>query len=175
MATIAQPPPPARSKRKSIRPDLYERGLALGAALLLAVVLAALARGWPRWSEANALVWAHLLTLLIALGLTPFLLLQKRGTRAHRQLGWIWAVAMFSTAAISFWINESGSSLGGWSPIHILSLITVIGVPLAVLRARQHRIEAHRFQIRVIVTGALLIAGFFTFPFGRMLGRWLLG
>lgn len=176
MATIAEPPSStATPTRKSIRPDTYERVLAIGAGLLLAVVLAALARGRPRWDEANAFVWAHLLTLIVALSLTPVLLLQKRGTRRHRQLGWVWASAMFATAAISFWVKKSSVGIGEWSPIHILSALTVVGVPLMVVRARQHRVEDHRRHVRNLVTGALLIAGFFTFPFGRMLGRWLLG
>jgi uncharacterized membrane protein len=33
----------------------------------------------------------------------------------------------------------------------------------------------HRRGIRAMVLGALLIAGFFTFPFDRLLGRWLFG
>ncbi|CAA2154756.1 hypothetical protein MBRA_00431 [Methylobacterium brachiatum] len=39
--------------------------------------------------------------------------------------------------------------------------------------ARLHRVDAHRYTALSLITGALLIAGFFTFPFGRMLGRWL--
>jgi uncharacterized membrane protein len=41
--------------------------------------------------------------------------------------------------------------------------------------ARTHRYAAHRRAVRGMVTGALLIAGFFTFPFGRLLGHWLFG
>lgn len=177
MATIAEPPSPlpATGPRKSIKPDAYERVLGIAAAVLLTVVVAALIRGRPHWGQANVFVWAHLLTLLVALALTPVLLLQKRGTRRHRQLGWIWASAMFATAGISFWVKQSSGGIGGWSPIHILSALTVVGVPLMVLRARQHRVADHRRHVRNLVTGALLIAGFFTFPFGRMLGRWLLG
>lgn len=176
MATVAPRTPIANGRtRKSIRPDRYEQILAIAAAILLATVLAALARGRPHWSETNALIWAHLLTLLLALALTPFLLLQKRGTRRHRQLGWGWAIAMFTTAAVSLGIRETDGGLGGWSLIHILSAITLVGVPAMVIRARQHRVNDHRRQVRILVTGALLIAGFFTFPFGRMLGRWLMG
>ena len=39
--------------------------------------------------------------------------------------------------------------------------ITLSGFPL------------HRGSVRGMVTGALLVAGFFTFPFDRMLGHWL--
>lgn len=172
MATLAEPPR-LRTKRKSIRPDLFERLLAFASGLMLAAVLAALVRGYPHWTEAKPLVWAHLVTIIVALALTPPLLLQKRGTGLHRKLGWAWSVAMFATAAISFGIHESGP--GRFSPIHLLSALTVFGVPLAVVAARLHLVDWHRRAMNFTIAGALVIAGFFTFPFGRMLGRWLLG
>jgi uncharacterized membrane protein len=172
MASLADSPAPRR-KRKSIRPDGYERLLAAGTAIMLVAVIAALVRGAAEWDRVPAVVWAHLLTIIVALALTPPLLLQKRGTGRHRLLGWGWTLAMLGTAVISLFVHESGG--GRWSPIHALSVLTLVGVPLTVLAARRHRVEAHRFGIRFAVTGALLIAGFFTFPFGRMLGRWLLG
>jgi uncharacterized membrane protein len=169
MASDAQTLP----RRPSLRPDRFDQVLAVLSALLLAAVLAALVRGYPHWTEARPLVWTHLITIIVALALTPFLLLQKRGTRRHRQIGWLWSAAMFATAAISFGIHESGP--GAFSPIHLLSAVTVIGVPVAVWAARSHRVEWHRRAMRFTVAGALIVAGFFTFPFGRMLGRWLLG
>lgn len=168
--TLAEAP---RKKAKPLTPDPFERVLAIGSAAMLLFVVAALVRGYPHWTEAKPTVWAHLLTIVVALALTPPLLLQKRGTRRHRRLGWAWSIAMFSTALISFFIHESGP--GPFSPIHLLSGLTVIGVPLTVWAARHHRHAQHRFGVRFTVTGALLIAGFFTFRFGRMLGRWLLG
>lgn len=173
MAAAAESLPLSSRKAVKLRPDTFDRLLASASALMLAAVTAALVGGYPHWTEARPLVWAHLLTILVALALTPPLLLQKRGTRRHRQLGWAWSLAMFSTAAISFGIHESGP--GRWSPIHLLSALTIVGVPLAVWTARRHMVALHRFAMRFTVTGALLIAGSFTFPFGRVLGRWLLG
>ncbi len=161
-----------RRKAKSIRPDIFEQLLAVGSALMFAAVLVTIIRGADRWAEMKPIIWLHLMIILVALVLSPPLLLLKRGTRQHRRLGWIWSIAMFSTAAVSFFIHESGSGL--FSPIHLLSGLTVVGVPLIVVAARRHMVAAHRFGVRATVLGALLIAGFFTFPFGRMLGRWLL-
>jgi uncharacterized membrane protein len=79
---------------------------------------------------------------------------------------------MLVTAVVSLFVHETGPS---FSPIHLLSVITIVGVPLTIWAARRHKVAAHRFGIRLAVTGALLIAGFFTFPFGRMMGRWLFG
>ncbi len=80
---------------------------------------------------------------------------------------------MLATALLSF--NVRGINNGQLSPIHLLSAYTVIQAPLIWWAARTHRIAAHRRSVRLMVTGALLIAGVFTFPFGRLLGHWLFG
>jgi len=51
--------------------------------------------------------------------------------------------------------------------------LLAVAAPLIWWTARTHRVAAHRRQVRGMVTGALLVAGFFTLPFGRLLGRWL--
>ncbi len=169
MATIAD----GARGQKSRAPDLFERILAGGAILLLATVIAALFRGAAHWSLVKGNVWAHLLTIIVALALTPVMLLRKRGDWRHRMLGWLWAASMIATAIISFTVRNANN--GGFSFIHILSAWTLLQVPLIVWSARHHRIRAHRSAVRGMVTGALLIAGFFTFPFDRMLGQWLFG
>ena len=154
-------------------PQAFDKALAAAAAGLLVAVLAALARGRGEWGEVPAVVWAHILTILVALALTPVMMLRRRGDRPHRALGWIWASALFLTALISFWVR--GINPGGFSWIHVLSLLTVGQVPLIVLYARRHDWKRHRSAVRGMVTGALLVAGFFTFPFGRLMGSWLFG
>ncbi len=138
--------------------------------LLTAIVLAAVLNGAAEWGRVPPVVWLHLATVFFALALTPVMLLRRRGDRLHRWLGWIWAVAMFGTAVISFGLRDAG---GAFSPIHILSIVTVPLVPLLVLSARRHDVARHRRTARGLIIGALLVAGFFTFPFNRMLGRWL--
>lgn len=154
-------------------PDLYERVLALASLIMLVAVTAAIGRGWAEWGRVPAFVWVHLATVVAALALTPMLLLQRRGTARHRQLGWAWSAAMVATALASLFVTESNP--GHFSPIHALSVLTLAGVPALAWAARRHKVRLHRFGVRATVTGALLIAGFFTFPFGRMLGRWLTG
>ncbi len=158
---------------KSLHPDTFERVLAGCAALLLFAVVAALARGYPEWNRIPLTVWAHLATIAVALALTPVMLLRPRGDRLHRRLGWVWASSMLATAMISFSIREMMD--GRLGIIHILSAWTAIQVPLIVWFARTHDITRHRSSVRGMVTGALLIAGFFTFPFNRLLGSWLFG
>lgn len=150
-----------------------DRVLALLAALLLLAVAGALARGMADWPRVPALIWLHIATITIALILTPLMLLRRRGDRPHRILGWIWVCALAGTALISFGIRTI--SPGNLSYIHILSAWTLIQLPIIVLSARRHDHARHRRAIHGMVIGALLIAGFFTFPFGRMMGSWLFG
>lgn len=170
MATISEGTTP---RPKPLAPDTLERVLALGAAVLLACVLVALFRGRGEWTRVPWQIWPHLLTIVVALALTPTMLLRRRGDRLHRTLGWVWATAMFLTALLSF--NLRVVNPGHFSFIHLLSIWTVIQVPIIVWSARKHDVVRHRRAVRGMVIGALLVAGFFTFPFERLLGRWLFG
>ena len=169
MATIAEGRKPV-----SLKPEAFDRLLAGSAVILLGFVLAALAKGAAQWGQVAAVIWAHILTILTALALTPVMLLRRRGDRLHRQLGYVWVVAMGVTAAMTFGIRTISPS-GGLSWIHILSAWTLIQVPLIVWSARTHNVARHRQSVRGMVLGALIIAGIFTFPFNRLMGHWLFG
>ncbi len=168
MATLTKS---ALPRVKPVAPDPFERVRAAGAVVLLISVLVALAKGHSQWALVPWQVWPHLLTIMVALAPTPAMLLRRRGDRFHRRLGWVWASAMFLTAVSS--LDLSISNPGGWSFIHLLSLGTMIQVPIIVWSARTHNVKRHRRAVRGMVTGALLVAGFFTFPFNRLLGHWL--
>ncbi len=168
IADISKPEP-----MQSLAPDGTERVLAVGSGLLLVAVVVALVRGRAEWATVPASVWAHLATIIVALALTPTMLLRRRGDRPHRVLGTVWVIALIATALISFAIRLTNP--GGFSVIHIISAWTLIQVPIIWWSARTHDIPRHRKSVRGMVIGALLVAGFFTFPFHRMLGQWLFG
>lgn len=157
----------------TLAPDTWDRILAAGAALLLTAVIIAVVRGAAEWHRVPVMVWAHIGTIIIALALTPLMLLRRRGDKMHRRLGWLWTGAMLLTALLSFGIR--GINGAGLSLIHLLSAWTLVQVILLVWYARRHQVARHRSAVRGMVMGALLIAGFFTFPFGRLMGRWLFG
>lgn len=174
MASTQQAPVKSGKRSpKPLAPDGFEKLLGGLAVLLLALVLAAMVRGG---AELLALPWnvaLHFATMVVALAITPVMMWRQRGDRWHRRLGWIWSILMVSTALVSFTIRDTNT--GNFSFIHILSVLTLVLVPLLIWEARRHKVDAHRSSVRGLVTGAVLIAGFFTLPFGRMLGRWLFG
>ena len=158
--------------RRGIAPSRLEQALALLSGAMLLVVLVSLGRGATEWASLPGVVWFHLATIGLALGLTPFILLRRRGDAVHRTVGYVWMAAVIITAVSTFWIRETNP--GKLSLIHLLSLFTLIQLPRVVLAARRHDVTAHRRGIQLFVIGALLIAGFFTFVPGRILGNWLL-
>jgi uncharacterized membrane protein len=91
-----------------------------------------------------------------------------KGTLPHRTLGWIWVGLMLSVALSSFWIHQI-RLVGPWSPIHLLSIFTLITVPLAVWKAHRHQVADHRRIMILIFSGALVIAGLFTLLPGRIM------
>jgi uncharacterized membrane protein len=152
--------------------------LAVASALLALAALLAVARGQAQWALVPPLVWLHLGSILIATGLTPVMLLRRKGDGRHRRLGYVWVTAMLVTAVSSLFFSTRvpagwGVFTGDFSLIHILSIFVLVQVPRIAQAARAHDREGHERGVRGIVIGALLIAGFFTFPFGRMLGSWL--
>ncbi len=101
-----------------------------------------------------------------ALGLVQFA--APKGTLPHRTLGWIWVALMILVALSSFWIHQI-RLVGPWSPIHLLSIFTLVMVPLAVWKAHSHQVTSHRLFMIFIFAGALVIAGLFTLVPGRLM------
>ena len=97
-----------------------------------------------------------------------------KGTLPHRTIGWIWVLLMVTVAVSSFWIHQI-RLLGLWSPIHLLSIFTLVMLPLAVWRAHTHRVADHRLIMTLLFTGALVVAGLFTLLPGRIMHAVLFG
>lgn len=119
------------------------------------------------WSAQSPVVQAHVIAALIALAAGAFILLRRKGDRLHRILGWSWSVMMAGTAGTSLFIMELNH--GHFSLIHGLSAYTLIALPLGIMAARARNIRAHRSMMMSMFTGALIIAGLFTFIPGRLM------
>lgn len=97
-----------------------------------------------------------------------------KGTLPHRTIGWIWVLLMIGVAASSFWIHQI-RLVGPFSPIHLLSIFTLVMLPLAVWRAHTHRVADHRRIMIMTFIGALVVAGLFTLVPGRIMHRVIFG
>ncbi|MBI1339474.1 DUF2306 domain-containing protein [bacterium] len=95
------------------------------------------------------------------------LLSARKGFGLHRTLGWTWVALMAVTAGSSFFLTGlMGSS---YSPIHLLSAWTLIGLPMGVAAVRRRDIASHRKQMTGMFVGGMAVAGLFTFLPGRMM------
>lgn len=110
----------------------------------------------------------HALAAIAAFVLGLVQLLAPKGTLPHRTLGWIWVALMAVVAGSSFWINEI-RLVGPWSPIHLLSILSLVMLVVGVHAARSHNVSRHRKTMFWIFSGALVIAGLFTFLPGRIM------
>ena len=68
----------------------------------------------------------HVATVLPAAVLGAFLLARPKGTPSHRLLGKIWLVLMVMTSLSTFFIHGI-NTVGGFSPIHLLSVYVIAG------------------------------------------------
>jgi uncharacterized membrane protein len=107
----------------------------------------------------------HLAAAALALILGGLLLLMQRGTPQHRFAGRVWVALMALTALSSFFIRTSG----GYSWIHLLSIVMLVTLTMAVITIRQRKVARHQ-RLMLSAYSSLVIAGLFTLLPGRRLG-----
>jgi uncharacterized membrane protein len=155
-----------------IYPRKVRDPLLAGAGLLLLLLAAAFGRHMSQ-PPVTLGPWmiVHLVAIVPALPLGAVMLLRRKGDQPHRLIGRVWAALMMIAAVASFGVHQV---MGHLSPIHILSVITLVAIPRAILDARAGRIARHR-RTMTIVYASLVIAGYFTLIPTRLLGRFLFG
>ncbi|PZO52375.1 MAG: hypothetical protein DCF16_09625 [Alphaproteobacteria bacterium] len=119
----------------------------------------------------SALVQFHVVTVAVALLLGPVQFVLPKGTGAHRVFGWIWAAAMLSTGVATFFIRDMRD--GQFSPIHIFSVMALVGVPMALWLARK-KVMSHARAMTGLYIG-LVIAGVSAIAPGRVIWEMFFG
>lgn len=127
--------------------------------------------GWRPPSGARIALAVHLFTALPAVPLGAFVLWGPKGNAQHKLMGRIWAAMMMVTAISSFWLQ---GLRGGFSFIHLFSVLTLVGIPFAIWNARRGNIRAHLRGMRGVYIG-LVVAGVLAGAPDRLLGRLLFG
>jgi uncharacterized membrane protein len=118
--------------------------------------------------QASPVIQLHAVAAAASFVLGIVQLAAPKGTVPHRALGWIWAALMAVVCITAFFIHEI-RLWGPWSPIHLLAIFTLVMLPLGVWHARHHAVQHHRWIMIGLFTGALVIAGLFTFMPGRIM------
>lgn len=124
--------------------------------------------------NASPAIQLHAFAALAAFVLGVVQLTAPKGTLPHRTLGWVWVALMAVVAGSSLFIHEI-RLWGPWSPIHILSIFSLVMLALGVRYARRHRVRRHRVTMVSVFAGALTVAGLFTFVPGRIMHAVLFG
>jgi uncharacterized membrane protein len=127
----------------------------------------------PLLNTTPVIFW-HAVCALAALvaGTVQFAL--PKGSMLHRGIGRVWVLLMLTVAGTSLFIHTQ-PVLGIWSPIHLLSLLVLVTVPLAVWHARRNRIAEHRRAMIQLYLLALVGAGIFTLWPGRIMHQVVFG
>jgi uncharacterized membrane protein len=113
-------------------------------------------------------IQTHALAAVAAFALGLVQLVFPKGTFPHRIRGWIWVLLMLVIAVSSFLIHQL-KVWGPFSPIHLLSIFTLVTLPIAVMHARRGRVAKHQWAMLSLFVGGLVIAGAFTFVPGRIM------
>jgi len=123
------------------------------------------------------LAYLHLGTVFPAFLIGTFLLLNRKGTPAHKVLGKIYMSLMLVTALVTLFMSAGvgPTLLGHFGFIHLFSFLVFYSVPTAYLALRAGNIKKHRDSMIGLYVGGILIAGGFTFVPGRLLHSWLIG
>lgn len=122
----------------------------------------------------GVIIFWHAICALTALILAAWQLIGTKGTRAHRVLGRAWVALMAVVALSSFWIHDL-RVVWAFSPIHLLSVFTLLTLPRAVLAARRGDIAGHRSIMRTLFFTGLVLPGLFTLIPGRTMHAVIFG
>ena len=121
------------------------------------------------------LAYLHLATVLPAFVLGTWLMLRRKGTTLHKQLGKAYLSLMLLTAMVTLFMpaQVGPTLLGHFGFIHLLSLNVMISVPVAYLAARSGNIRKHQLNMIGLYVFGLLVAGSLALMPGRLLHDWL--
>jgi uncharacterized membrane protein len=122
------------------------------------------------------LVAIHLGAALAALVLGPVVLWARRGRtqrpRLHRAFGYAWVTLMIATALSAVFIRDTHlPNIAGFTPIHLLVPVTLIGLVVAFRALARGDIAHHRRTMQRLYFGACVLAGVFTLLPNRLIGN----
>ena len=126
------------------------------------------------------LIAVHMSLALTAVALGPVALWARLGRSArpqlHRAFGYAWVTCMLGTALTGVFIRDFKlPNLWGYTPIHLLIPLVLIGLYQAFRKLATGNIAGHRKSMQWLYVNACLLAGLFTLLPGRYLGGLIWG
>jgi uncharacterized membrane protein len=121
-------------------------------------------------AAAAPVIQIHVAAALIALLSGAPVMVLRKGTALHRRIGWLFVPAMAVVALSSLFITRNGH----FSAIHLLTLLTIVTLPTAIIARRRGDIARHKSAMISLFLG-LAIAGAFTLLPGRLMHQVALG
>ncbi|MEO0463060.1 MAG: DUF2306 domain-containing protein [Pseudomonadota bacterium] len=155
-----------------LRVIIWAAALAMCSATLIALMRGLTGIAPSHHAVRHAAVVIHVATVLPAVPLGAYLLLTRKGSKLHKQLGKAWVGLMVVTALSAIFIKTGGS----FSFIHIFVPMTLIASYKIIATARRGDMKGHRYEVISLYLGALMIPGIFSFAIpGRLMNVWLFG
>lgn len=114
----------------------------------------------------------HIVAALGTVALGIAVLFMPKGTPRHKLMGRVWVVLMTIVAAGSF--NIKALDGGSFSPIHVLSVFTLVSMVYAIYMIRRGNRRAHLSAMIGCFIGTV-IAGTFTLHPDRIIGGFFFG
>lgn len=125
-------------------------------------------------STLSPTVAVHLFLALGALLLGPLALRARKGSRLHRASGYMWVTLMLGAALSSVFIRDFRMpNLLGYTPIHLLTVLTFAGIAGGLYFVARRDIRRHRRVMWMVYLGGCVGASVFALLPGRYLGQWL--
>lgn len=116
----------------------------------------------------------HAIAAIIAIAIGAMQFILPKGTRWHKGAGYIWCLMMYIVSLTGFFIHKI-QLIGPFSPIHLLSVVTIISVTIGIRAARSGDIETHQRTMIYTYIFALGVAGAFTLLPGRVMHQVIFG
>ena len=118
-------------------------------------------------------ILVHLFLAGGALALGPVALWLRKGSQGHRGTGYAWVTLMVGAALSSVFIRDFRlPNLLGYTPIHLLTIATFVGIGLGIRHIARRNVRRHR-RVMQLTYGAALLAGAFALLPARYLGSLL--
>jgi uncharacterized membrane protein len=124
------------------------------------------------------LIAVHMTAAIAAVAIGPFAIWARLGTvtrpKLHRAFGYAWVTLMIGTAITAIFIRSTTIiNIDGYTPIHLLVIVTLFMLFLAFHFLAVGKIAKHKKTMLSLYLSACLIAGIFTLLPGRYLGNLL--